>query len=108
MRTIGLLFLAALLCPTRAVGQSSPYRAQLEAAAKLRPASLSLPLDTRRGSTGDFAPERRFSSRAPGATLMIIGGAAIIAGAIAGGSGGTVLILGGVAVGAYGFYLYTR
>jgi len=40
--------------------------------------------------------------------FMIIGGAAIVTGALVGGSGGTILILGGVGVGAYGVYLYTR
>jgi len=39
---------------------------------------------------------------------MIIGGGAIVAGALVGGSSGTLLILGGVGLGAYGFYLYTR
>ncbi len=39
---------------------------------------------------------------------MIIGGAALVTGILVGGSGGTVLILGGIGVGAYGVYLYTR
>jgi hypothetical protein len=51
---------------------------------------------------------QRFTSRAPGATLMIIGGAAIVAGLLMDGSGSAILILGGVGLGAYGAYLYTR
>jgi hypothetical protein len=39
---------------------------------------------------------------------MIIGASAVVAGILVGGSGGTVLILGGIGVGAYGLYLYTR
>jgi hypothetical protein len=40
--------------------------------------------------------------------MMIIGGAALVAGILVGGSGGTALILGGIGVGAYGLYLYTQ
>jgi hypothetical protein len=76
------------------------------AAAALR---LSSPASFVSGGTGFTELDvRRFNSRAPGATLMIIGGAAIIAGVLVGDSGGTVLILGGIGIGAYGFYLYTR
>ncbi len=105
MRVIGLLLLAALVFSSRGRAQSNPFHVQLEAAAALRPVSLNparLPLNV------NLVAVRRFNSRAPGATLMIIGGAAIVAGALVSGSGGTLLILGGVGVGVYGFYLYTR
>jgi hypothetical protein len=39
---------------------------------------------------------------------MIVGGAAFVGGLLIGGTGGTVLAVGGVAVGAYGVYLYTQ
>jgi hypothetical protein len=52
--------------------------------------------------------QREFDSRTPGATLMIIGGAGLVAGAIVGGEGGTLMMLAGVGLGAYGFWLYTR
>jgi hypothetical protein len=58
--------------------------------------------------SADVAAQQHFSSRAPGATLMIAGGAAVLAGILVGGSGGALLILGGVGAGAYGFYLYNR
>ena len=103
-------FLVALVVvfPSAGHAQSNPYRAEMLAGAVLRaPAStptLMPPMTVR----PDFLAARRFRSRAPGATLMIIGGAGIVAGILVGGSGGTVLILGGVGVGAYGVYLYTQ
>lgn len=107
MRTAGLTILFATLCSAPSHAQATPYQAAAPAAAALQLASspgVQPPLQT----NADFFAERRFSSRAPGATMMIVGGAAIVAGILVGGSGGTVLILGGIGVGAYGFYLYTR
>lgn len=107
MRTAGLTLLCVALFSAPSQAQSSPYQAGAPAAAALRLASSpvgQLPLQ----ATATFLEARRFSSRAPGATMMIVGGAAIVAGILVGGSGGTVLILGGIGVGAYGFYLYTR
>ena len=106
MRTLGLLIVLAVLSCRESAAQSSPYEREMIAAATLRPSSRVSAVS---GST-EFAESdvRRFNSRAPGATLMIIGGAAIVAGVLVGDSGGTVLILGGIGIGAYGFYLYTR
>ncbi len=106
MRVTGIAFLLLVLCPVVSRAQSNPYESQMRAAAVLRSRSQAHgePLQV----AADLLSPRRFNSRAPGATLMIIGGAAIVAGALAGGSGGTLLILGGVGLGAYGFYLYTR
>ena len=106
MRVNGIVLLLVVLCPVAARAQSNPYQAEMRAAAVLRPSSQAPggpPL-----TAADVFSSRRFNSRAPGATLMIVGGAAIVAGALTGGSGGTVLILGGVGLGAYGVYLYTR
>ena len=41
-------------------------------------------------------------------TLMIIGGAALLGGAIIGGSGGTLIAVGGIVVGAIGLYQYLQ
>lgn len=38
--------------------------------------------------------------------LMIVGGAALVAGAVVGGTAGTLVSLGGAAVALYGLYLY--
>ena len=106
MRTLGLLLALVVLCSRESRAQSSPFEREMIAAAALRASS---PASAVRGTTGLTESDvRRFNSRAPGATLMIIGGAAIVAGVLVGDSGGTVLILGGIGVGAYGFYLYTR
>jgi hypothetical protein len=41
-------------------------------------------------------------------TLMIVGGAAFIAGAIIGDAPGTIIMVGGAGVGLYGLYLYLQ
>ena len=104
MRVAGLLIVLGTLWVAQAHAQAAPYRDAIVATATVRPA----PPDSARAPEGRVGSARRFSSRAPGATLMIIGGAGILAGILVGGSGGTALIIGGVAVGAYGVYLYTQ
>ncbi len=79
------------------------------------------PLAARAGSPELFRPAARpleVTTDAPpvvqaarsrdqrGVPLMIIGGAAFVAGAIVGGDAGTILVLGGVGVGAWGAYVY--
>lgn len=98
MRTTGLLLFLVMLCSTESRAQSNAFERQMVAAAALRPSPWR----------PDPPVATRFHSRAPGATLMIVGGAALVAGILVGGSGGTLLIIGGIGVGAYGFYLYTR
>ena len=44
----------------------------------------------------------------PNIGLMIVGGAAIVTGAVVGGSAGTVLVVGGAAVGLYGLWRYVH
>jgi hypothetical protein len=39
-------------------------------------------------------------------TLMIVGGATLLAGAIIGGDAGTIMMVGGAGIGIYGLYLY--
>lgn len=46
------------------------------------------------------------SRRSQSKVLMIVGGAAILVGAIAGDDAGTILIVGGAGFGLYGLYLY--
>src|SRR5713101_690235 len=108
MRVARLLLLLVAVHPRLAIAQSNGFQAGIQAAASLRMPSANPAAELRHGANADLLAPSRFRSRAPGATLMIIGGAAIVAGILVGGSGGTVLILGGVGVGAYGVYLYTR
>lgn len=108
MRIPAILVVLAALGMASAHAQANPYHTGVAAAAALHPASPALASAWTRPQHARLLAASRFSSRAPGATLMIIGGAGVVAGILVGGSGGTVLILGGVAVGAYGVYLYTR
>jgi hypothetical protein len=108
MRVAALLVLLVAVHTPLADAQSTGFQAGIQAAASLRMPSQNRSAQIRYNANDGLLTPSRFSSRAPGATLMIIGGAAIIAGILVGGSGGTVLILGGVGVGAYGVYLYTR
>ena len=107
MRVGSLLLLLVAVYTRPMIAQSTRFQAGIQAAASLRMPSQNPAMELGHSDAHLLAP-RRFSSRAPGATLMIVGGAAIVAGILVGGSGGTVLILGGVGVGAYGIYLYTR
>lgn len=108
MRIAGLILLLATLCPPTLPAQSGPYQAAAPAAAALQLASPTASAQLPVTLGADLLAARRFNSRAPGATLMIVGGAAIVTGILVGGSGGFILVLGGVGVGAYGFYLYNR
>ena len=50
----------------------------------------------------------RRSDRQNSPALMIVGGAALIGGAIIGGTPGTIVMIGGAAVGLYGLYHYLQ
>jgi hypothetical protein len=43
-----------------------------------------------------------------GKAIMIVGGAAVVLGALVGGDGGTVLVVGGVGLGLFGLYVWQR
>jgi len=53
-----------------------------------------------------MVPHMKQSRR--GKTLMIVGGAALLGGAIIGGDAGTIVMLGGLGVGVYGLYLWVQ
>jgi hypothetical protein len=108
MRIAGLMLLFAMFAPATMPAQSNPYQAAAPAAAALQLASPTTSAQLPVTPGADFLAARRFNSRAPGATFMIVGGAAIVTGILVGGSGGFILVLGGIGVGAYGFYLYNR
>ncbi len=109
MRLIVAVFLLLIAAPPLAVAQTSQFDGEIRAAAALQLAARSVP-----GSpapsylAADALALRRRSQKQTGVTLMLIGGGAVLVGALAGGSGGTVLIVGGVVCAGYGFYLYTE
>ena len=106
MRATAIVLLSLLFIPGVTAAQFAPSPASLRASVQLRD---RVPATATAAAVPDgIEASRRFSSRAPGATMMIIGGAAIITGILVAGNGGTVLIIGGVVLGAYGFYLYER
>ena len=107
MRAAGFVLVLLALGSRESRAQESPYRAEIIASAALRPSSPPLSA-LASGWHAELMPGRRAKDRDQGRTLMIVGGAAVVAGILVGDSGGTVLILGGVGVGAYGFYLYQR
>jgi len=109
-RISGFLLGALLIAPSVARAQSnSAYQPSRPAIVALQPSALSAPVWSVRGADTDRAvAHREFSSRAPGGALMILGGAALLAGLLTDGSGSTALIVGGIGVGAYGVYLYTQ
>lgn len=59
--------------------------------------SMNAPVVMARRGTGDQAT-----------ALMIVGGAAFLAGAIINGDAGTIIMVGGAAIGLYGLYLYLQ
>ena len=54
-----------------------------------------------------LAPMRR-AATTNNKALMIVGGAAFVAGALIGGDAGTIVMVGGAAVGLYGLYKYLQ
>jgi hypothetical protein len=58
-----------------------------------------------RATAGDVEPAAA-AAFGRGETLMIVGGAALLAGLIIGDDAGTVIAVGGAVVGLYGLYLY--
>lgn len=108
MRFAAVLCLLAVVSVAPADAQLNSEQPSIRAAAALRSASGIPAAGSLHAVDTEFTAAREFSSRAPGATLMIIGAAALVAGILVDGDGGTILILGGIGLGAYGFYLYTR
>lgn len=81
-----------------------------DAQSALAPTGPSLQASTlspRLASDAPFeANAMRRPARGSGVGLMILGGAALITGAIVGGTPGTIIMVGGAIVGLYGLYVY--
>jgi hypothetical protein len=116
MRFLGLTFALAIAAPALAHAQSPVYQDAMQASATLQiaaqqsnaPIQWTVPESRFAANAERVAVQRDFNSRQPGATMMIIGGAALLAGLLTDGSASTALIIGGIGFGAYGFYLYNR
>ncbi|HEV2290596.1 MAG TPA: hypothetical protein VGR60_02000 [Gemmatimonadales bacterium] len=108
MRSAALALVLLLVGATAGAAQALPARAEMRATAALQASGPAFAPATERATFPDLLPASQYRSRRQGETLMIVGGAALLGGIIVGGSGGAVLALGGIGVGAYGVYLYTR
>ena len=121
MKPLRCLLAAFSICliatPTALSGQSIPALARqasvfpappepTEAAAPRASASLlEVPAFGEIAEPTLLLPQARVRNRR-GIPLMVAGGAAFVAGIIAGGDAGTILMLGGAGVGAWGIYVY--
>ncbi|HEY7860686.1 MAG: hypothetical protein ACHQRL_07705 [Gemmatimonadales bacterium] len=88
----------------------APVQQPAIAPAELAPTGPSMEGSTLSPRLATDAPLEMNAMRRPtrgsGVGLMILGGAALITGAIIGGTPGTIIMVGGAAVGLYGLYVY--
>lgn len=127
MKTITLVVAAALFAAAPAARAQSatlaPERVPVQAFAPTSAAAASGPALASRasGATPVAAAQVRASALEEESsalrrrarfgypqTLMIVGGATFIAGALIGDDAGTIVMVGGAAVGLYGLYLYLQ
>ena len=112
---LGALLLVVPAAPARgqAVSDSSASTTPAVAiASPIGPTVAALTVAARRPSTPVDMREVAFQQRNAGLgqaqALMIVGGAAILVGAIIGKDPGTVIMVGGAVVGLYGLYKYLQ
>lgn len=113
---VTLIAFAALALPRAASAQEVAAPPQTQPAVTTPPAGPSLDAATvglraeqnvqipAKGTV--VAQARRGTTDAT--ALMIVGGAAFLAGAVIGGDAGTIIMIGGAGVGLYGLYLYLQ
>jgi hypothetical protein len=104
----------ALLGATRASAQLAPAPsvvAQAAPAAPRGPILADAAIAPRLHLSGADEADATAAARRPfgtSQTLMIVGGATLLAGAIIGGDAGTIMMVGGAGIGLYGLYLFLR
>lgn len=114
----GTLALSGMLLPLPLLGQVQSFAVESAATVEtpalvpdagtvelLAPMQLTQPRTDEIVAPVLLQPQARTRNRA-GVPLMVAGGAAFVAGIIAGGDAGTILMLGGAGVGAWGAYVY--
>lgn len=118
-RLRSLSFLAALLATALIPAAAQAQAAAPARSATLQPAALVSGVPTLQASRVALRPiaaADRAEAPSPmvqgsprrGKTLMIVGGAMFIAGAIIGDDAGTIVMLGGAGIGLYGLYLFVQ
>jgi hypothetical protein len=122
LAVVAAFFVAVPLAAQRSDPRLSPQGpdAGTVAAPAADSATVSLAPAAERASAGVRAPTAQAAPtpspllmprRGPSSqntALMIVGGAAFLAGAIIGGSGGTIIMIAGLGVGIYGLYQYLQ
>jgi hypothetical protein len=99
---LAFLILALLFFPALARAQAAgPTMAAAQA-------GIHANVPTEDLSSQEAADRAAHGGLGTGGALMIVGGAAFIAGLIIGGGAGTALAIGGVLVAAYGLYLFLK
>lgn len=116
MLTLALFVAALMVAPAaRAQALSGPMAAEQQSDAPLGPtiqsarAGVSAPVSVNATTTIDehmMAQPHRGMGKS--VALMIVGGAALVTGAIIGGGGGALVAVAGAGVGLYGLYLYLQ
>src|SRR5256885_3033413 len=116
---VALLFVTALLLALRAPASAAQSLTEAPIAAQptttpverpqLGPTNDALTVGVRAAvpTTASLAP-RSNAGLGQSQAMMIVGGAAILVGAIIGGDAGTVFMVGGAVVGLYGLYQYLQ
>jgi hypothetical protein len=116
MLTLALLVAALMAAPAaRAQALSGPFVAEQSPAAPVGPtfqsarAGVTAPVAVNATNAIDenlLAPQHQGLGKS--VALMIVGGAAIVTGAIIGGGPGALVAVAGAGVGLYGLYLYLQ
>jgi hypothetical protein len=107
---VALSFLAVAVAPTGGVAQSASGPSVGDRAAVTGPRSESARFGVASAEVAAEEPAAAQQRRPLGEpmAMMVVGGAALIAGLIIGGDAGTVLAVGGAIIGLYGLYQYLR
>ena len=115
MRSLRLLFIAALIAiivPAVVAAQSAaPTARGVSARGVGAPVASLLPVGVRRAAQTPApvgAPVPFRANTKQNRAMMIVGGAALLTGAVIGGNAGTLISVGGVVVGLWGLYQYLQ
>jgi hypothetical protein len=105
-----LSFLAVSLAPTTALSQTVSAPSAGERVAPVGPRAEAARFGVAPAEVAAEEPAAAQQRRHMGEpmAMMVVGGAALIAGLIIGGDAGTVLAVGGAIIGLYGLYQYLR
>ena len=107
---VALSFLAVSFAPTGGVAQSASGPSAGDRVAPVGPRAEAARFGVEAAEVAAEEPAAALQRRSVGEpmALMVVGGAALLAGLIIGGDVGTVFAVGGAIIGLYGLYQYLR